>query len=394
MKKITLLLITLLTAASLFAADIAAGQKFTLIAGVWTADNARFAAYFYDNSDPQNNAWVDMTPVEGAEGVYEVTAPAMQSGGAWAKLILCRMKPDNLENNWDNKWNQTPDLEFDGIKTTYAITDWNTGEWREYAVFSNMRDNAYLNDDITFTASAVGTTSEFTYTATLITPGATTEIPLTGNTFKADQVGDYTLKITPKIGTETLSVIEEKLHVVIPFEGGQRLYLDASQWTAAANGKTVRYAAYFFDKDGATQWCNLEAAATEHLYTFLTPTGRWQAMIFVMMNADNSENSWENKIAQTINIECADAANNKFTVKNEKDGDNYKVEQTTDGTLTATPDVKATPEIYTVGATIISNMPMEIFTITGINVTETNGRLHPGAYIVRTAAGIRKVMVK
>lgn len=86
--------------------------------GNWLQANARFAAYFYGTG----NAWASMTPVEADSGVYKVTVP----NGSWTNVIFCRMNPANPANNWDNKWNQSGDLEYDGTKNLCAIK---AGQW-------------------------------------------------------------------------------------------------------------------------------------------------------------------------------------------------------------------------------------------------------------------------
>ncbi len=83
----------------------------------WKMDNARFAAYFFGNGD----TWDSMTDEDG-DGVYEVVVPE-----GYTNVIFCRMKPDATANNWDNKWDQTVDLDIptDG-KNLFTVKD---GEW-------------------------------------------------------------------------------------------------------------------------------------------------------------------------------------------------------------------------------------------------------------------------
>ena len=98
----------------------------------WTQANARFAAYFFGTA---GEAWSGMTVVPGKPGIYYTTKPA----GAFEKVIFCRMNPSASANNWNNKWNQTGDLEIptDG-KNYYRLTggEWDgvTGSWSTYAV--------------------------------------------------------------------------------------------------------------------------------------------------------------------------------------------------------------------------------------------------------------------
>lgn len=70
----------------------------------WKEASARFAAYFFNNCTNQNT-WVNMTDAD-KDGIYECTVPE----GNWLNLIFCRMNGANTTNNWDNKWNQTADL--------------------------------------------------------------------------------------------------------------------------------------------------------------------------------------------------------------------------------------------------------------------------------------------
>lgn len=83
----------------------------------WQGDNAWFAAYFYKGS---NDAWVRATLY--MDNIYYVDAPA----GTWTTLIWVRMNPDikdtnNNNLNWDNKWNQTGNLSYDGVNNLYSV---------------------------------------------------------------------------------------------------------------------------------------------------------------------------------------------------------------------------------------------------------------------------------
>lgn len=129
MKKIFTLFAALTMVLSMSAVNIEGGTKLYLTPnGNWKADNARFAAYFFVG---ETNAWASMTLVAGETEVYEVSAPA----GSWEKVIFCRMNPSATENKWDNKWNQTKDLTYDGTKNHCIIEEgaWdNCGSWVVY----------------------------------------------------------------------------------------------------------------------------------------------------------------------------------------------------------------------------------------------------------------------
>ena len=57
-------------------------------------------------------------------------------------------------------------------------------------------------------------------------------------------------------------------------------------------------------------------------------------------------------------------------------------------------EVVTTENIYTIDGTIIAEGEFQIFTVTGQDVTNMNGRLTNGIYVVRTANTINKVIVK
>lgn len=94
----------------------------------WKVDNARFAAYFFGNGD----AWASATAVEGETDLYQVTVPS----GNWTNVIFCRMNPSTTANNWNNRWNQTSDLTYDGTKNHYTVKagtwDKGGGTWSTY----------------------------------------------------------------------------------------------------------------------------------------------------------------------------------------------------------------------------------------------------------------------
>ena len=72
----------------------------------WTQANARFAAYFFNNSTNKNE-WVNMVDSD-SDGIYEV-----EKKSGYPNVIFCRMNPSSTTNGWaqdTQKWNQTGDL--------------------------------------------------------------------------------------------------------------------------------------------------------------------------------------------------------------------------------------------------------------------------------------------
>lgn len=90
-----------------------------LTPGPWDVDNARFAAYVFNGEG--ENSWFDFSKVGDSE-VYK-----MEFSEKWSSLVLCRMNGATVENNWDNKWNQTADILFSGLESGhnhFTITGW------------------------------------------------------------------------------------------------------------------------------------------------------------------------------------------------------------------------------------------------------------------------------
>ena len=130
-KRILALVLSLCLLMSLMPAVVMGAAATTLYVqpnNNWNEAGARFAAYFFGNGD----TWVSCTPVEGADGIYEVEVPA-----GYTSVIFCRMNPNNTANSWDNKWNQTSDLAIptDGTNLyTIEAGTWDNGngKWSTY----------------------------------------------------------------------------------------------------------------------------------------------------------------------------------------------------------------------------------------------------------------------
>ena len=82
----------------------------------WKKDGARFALYTWDGGDK----WFNMTDPDG-DGIYECVIPA-----GIENIIFCRMNPSATANNWNNKWNQTSNLKYNGSNNLYTVKE---GTW-------------------------------------------------------------------------------------------------------------------------------------------------------------------------------------------------------------------------------------------------------------------------
>jgi hypothetical protein len=95
----------------------------------WMQDGARFAAVLATEGWG-SQIWVDVLDTDG-DGLYELNIP--QDGNAYAIVIFCRMNPNAAANNWDNRWNQSADLNMPtDNKIVYVVDGWDkSGQWIE-----------------------------------------------------------------------------------------------------------------------------------------------------------------------------------------------------------------------------------------------------------------------
>jgi hypothetical protein len=122
-----LVLLLALLPAGAFTAKAAENALYLVPSSEWKADNARFAAYFFGAGE----TWIDLTDTD-ADGIYEGTIPS----GGYTNVIFCRMNPATTDNNWDNKWTQTGDLQLQTGMNCYTMNaGWDgTGTWSFYEI--------------------------------------------------------------------------------------------------------------------------------------------------------------------------------------------------------------------------------------------------------------------
>ena len=116
------------------AAGIPVGETLYLKPGShWSKDEARFAAYLFNNTDYSSYCWVDLEPVAENDGYYQFTVPE----GTWDGFLFCRMVPGTT-NGWGNCWNNTGDLFYDGVNNLYSIVEnidatYGVGAWSKWS---------------------------------------------------------------------------------------------------------------------------------------------------------------------------------------------------------------------------------------------------------------------
>ena len=230
------MVLAMLPAAAPIVANAAEGGETVYLApGPWAVDGARFAARWWNDS---GEAWLDMTDSDG-DGVYECVQPE-----GMTLVIFCRLNGSTTENNWDNTWNQSADLEFSASAgNCYTVTGWNKGDgsWGTYTppvmtdVYVDVSATGWTNVNVYYWGGSAGT---------MAWPGRAME-QVSGNIWKAQVIADITGIIFNDGNTQTADLT--------PFENGGDLFTltatnGESKWTGIWS--TYGYTITFVDADG------------------------------------------------------------------------------------------------------------------------------------------------
>ena len=315
----------------------------------WKQDGARFAAYFFGNN---GDAWASMTPTCDGNH-YQVEIPE----GSWTKVIFCRMNGNTTDNNWNDnvKWNQTDDLSYT-VGQCYAVKEgtWDKGggTWSDYtpehdyqaawtwngtasatAVLTCKNGDSTKTLPATVTSSVTteptcNTAGERTYTATVnyenktYTDTKTEEIAATGEHTYGEPAWRWAADYSSATAAFTCSVCQTKTSraddsIDVTAEGdlekhtakvtmNETEYTDSKTFFTAGklylvtneNWETynARFAMYVFNDHDQYAWQNLTGIG-HHTYTADVPDGDWMGVIFVRMNPDSAENSWDQDVA-------------------------------------------------------------------------------------------------
>ena len=211
--------------ASLFAVNMTGGEVLYLTPCDNWINNAknngggkpgRYAAYFFNNS-PKAEAWVAMTQVEGE--FYQVTAPS----GNFTNVIFCSMNPGSIGLSWNDKWNQTGDLSYDGTKNHYTVKAGTWGDRGSWSTYTPPIPDPVITITAApeFATTTVGETSSATLKYTLENATeATATIEGEGFSISAQTVGSVTIAFAPDAegdytGTLTITSGEVKETVAL-----------------------------------------------------------------------------------------------------------------------------------------------------------------------------------
>lgn len=324
----------------------------------WLTDNARFAAYFF------NQTWVDMTLVEGQKDIYQCAIPDGE-----INVIFCRMNPSAIENNWDNKWNQTADLKMtDG--SLYVVSGWEEGswtgnpavaepepeqpeevtpgqdsEWALLGVFSGWIDQTFVTTSVSNVVvledvkmkAAEGFLVRKPTTEWADKYGAGNVNYIQANSYittakdggdmclEAEGTYDIYFNTTTKAiyvmtaGTDYTTAVEQTVsgkepEVEEPEVTANMLYLKPnSNWMA----DNARFAAYFFGGTPGEKWVSMTDSDADGIYEVNIPEGYDYgcSVIFCRMNPSTTANNWNNKWNQTSDLTAPTDGKNLYTVK-------------------------------------------------------------------------------
>ena len=212
----------------------------------WLKENARFAIYTIDDE-----SWVDMTAVKDEANLFSA-----EVGDAIAKVIFCRMNPAAPENKWDNKWNQTNDLDLVEGKDLYTVADgaWDKGDgaWSKH--------EAYVSPwkEIKFTAAtAAGSFNDSVFEVdgfkmTCVDVNSKHKTNESSASFADDkEKNDYTFRFQ----TGGKSSANNKLILTIPADGVLRLAVvtgsdgDKERMVSVTQGESKLLEEHAWDKD-------------------------------------------------------------------------------------------------------------------------------------------------
>ena len=424
MKKFTLIFATLFIAISAFADYYVAGSsslcgsnwsnndaknKMTLTNGVYVKSYANVPAGSHEFKIT-NGTWNN---AKGYNKVDAATSTPGYSGQGDGNISFVLANSTNITISYNESTDQIT-LKAEGIDkfgefkiNSYTLCgdfpclDWNTANTANHMTKGENGIWTKSYENVTLDAK------KYIYKVAANNAWGNGEYPTSNvnNEYEIKEAGAYNLTFSynpakPELTCEATLVGEAAEKILYP--ENTTIYVTVhSQWTT----DNARFAAYFFgSKDNI--WTDMTYVKDSILYSLMVPAGEWHGMIICRMNPNNTENRWNNDGEengpfwgmQTIDI-VYEEGKNHYIINSE--------DQTLDGNKPGGSWTIYTPiqdptnlentnicNIYAYNGTIISNEEISIFTVTGQNVTDMNGSLKNGVYIVKSANATTKVVVK
>ena len=177
-KSIFLFFATLLCATSAWAGVVTPKGKHLYFKtnSEWKADGARFAVCFeWREGGDKEAAWYSCINIEG--DVYYAVAP----NNYW-DVFFCRMNGSTTDNNWDNRWDQSDKLQYDGTNNYFVKNSgWNGGVTYN-SCYAPPMSSVTLSDNGTSIYGGNGTSSN----PYLVAVGSTIKVKASGTKAVAD----------------------------------------------------------------------------------------------------------------------------------------------------------------------------------------------------------------
>lgn len=257
---------------------------------------ARFALYMYNSS---GNAWKDFELKAGETYIYQATVP-----DEYTHIICVRMDGSTTENNWNNKWNQTQDIDISNFTEVInvKITGWDAASVSgpsTAAVISSVVLKGSYDSWGSGTALTEGTGNTWTGVLDLTDVTTNVDIKLLANTDGWVSFSDLTLDLGDNI-TLTQSGSNYSLNNAT---SGFKTYTITATWTegpSAALGWTLKIAG----KD--------ERLVTEN---WTCTAGSVEALAYDLTDETAKVAIGEEQVEVTLNIKGSD-----FLIKGTKSG--------------------------------------------------------------------------
>ncbi len=110
------------------------------------------------------------------------------------------------------------------------------------------------------------------------------------------------------------------------------LYFDLSNHTGW-DSADARFAAYVFNSASENEWFDMTAAdGADYTYSVEIPSDTWNNIIFCRMNRATTENNWDNKWGQTVDLTIPTDGKNRFVMNANKVGGDGNDKDKYDGT--------------------------------------------------------------
>lgn len=245
--------------------------------GDWAVDNAWFAAYFYNNGE----TWIKMTDSDG-DGIYQCVLP-----DGYPNVIFCRMSKDMTDLSWDAKWNQTVDLTMptDGGNFFTITNPWDGPDGKAEGTWSTYVCAHTYTEKVTVSPTC-DTAGEKTFTCTKCGDSYTEAVAPTGHSYSE--------------GSCTVCGSRDPDYVTYVYLKPGADWMQAGAW----------FAAWF---PGAETWVTMTDNFGNGYYTAAIPQGA-TGVVFVRMNPEASEPSFDQKWNQTVDLQVEE--NRLYVIEN------------------------------------------------------------------------------